>query len=354
MLKTKKTLNKNLRTLIIIATPIVAILIAGTVYNSLQTKEPNEESIIQSNSTEVKEKKITQTQLRSALTGELIANKPTQPVTAVMIENSPAARPQSGLKDAGVVYEAVTEGGITRYLAVYSEKRPDIIGPVRSLRPYYIDWLSSYSASVAHVGGSTEALKIIRDGTHKDLDQFFNPSGYWRSSDRYAPHNMYTSFQKLDALNAKKGFRAQDFTGFSRKDESPSKIPNATKITVPFSSGTYESSYTYNTKTNSYIRSLNGSPHQDREKGQIVPKSIVVLTVKMRTIDKKSDKQAIQTVGTNTVHIFQDGTVTEGTWQKASTKDQYVFKNKQGEEIKLNHGQTWVAAMPDWKNVSWQ
>src|SRR5690606_9454884 len=77
----------------------------------------------------------------SPLTGELVANESDQtaPVTAVMIENSPDARPQSGLKDAGVVYEAIAEGGITRFLAIYQNKKPELIGPVRSLRMYYVD-----------------------------------------------------------------------------------------------------------------------------------------------------------------------------------------------------------------------
>jgi hypothetical protein len=138
----------------------------------------------------------------STLTGKKVKDEAmtTWPTAAIMIENSPDARPQSGLKQAGVVYEAIAEGGITRFLALYQEDKPTLIGPVRSLRPYFVDWLTPYNASVVHVGGSSAALKRIRNGEYRDIDQFFNASTYWRSTDRYAPHNVYTNFNRIDAL----------------------------------------------------------------------------------------------------------------------------------------------------------
>src|SRR6478672_8231162 len=100
----------------------------------------------------------------SPLTGEKVDDKfkSTKPTTAIMIENSPDARPQSGIKDAEVVYEAVAEGGITRFLALYQQNAPETIGPVRSIRMYYVDWLTPFNASVAHVGGSKAALDLVR------------------------------------------------------------------------------------------------------------------------------------------------------------------------------------------------
>jgi hypothetical protein len=114
-----------------------------------------------------------------------------RPVTGIMIENSPDARPQSGLQDAGVVYEAIAEGGITRFLALFQDSRPQYIGPVRSLRPYYIDFGWPYQAAIAHVGGSPDALTQIRSGSYRDLDQFFNSGTYSRINSRVAPHNVY-------------------------------------------------------------------------------------------------------------------------------------------------------------------
>jgi hypothetical protein len=104
-----------------------------------------------------------------------------------MIENSPDARPQSGLQDAGVVVEAIAEGGITRFLTLFQESQPQYIGPVRSLRPYYIDFAAPFQAGIAHVGGSPEALSRVRNGSYRDLDQFFNSAYFSRISARPAP-----------------------------------------------------------------------------------------------------------------------------------------------------------------------
>ena len=122
------------------------------------------------------------TKFYSPLAGLEVADEaPTkQPVTGVMIENSPDARPQSGLSGAGIVYEAVAEGGITRFLAVYQGAKPGLIGPVRSLRLYYLSWGAQYQASIAHVGGSPNALDTVRSSGYRDIDQFFNGGSYWR------------------------------------------------------------------------------------------------------------------------------------------------------------------------------
>ena len=141
----------------------------------------------------------------SSLTGvEVTEAVSKRPVTGVMIENSPDARPQSGLKEAGVVFESVAEGGITRFLALYQEGQPKLIGPVRSVRPQFASLVAPFDAGLAHVGGSDIPLKKLRSGKIKDLDQFFSPDYYWRATGRYAPHNVYTSAQKLDALNKAK------------------------------------------------------------------------------------------------------------------------------------------------------
>lgn len=147
-----------------------------------------------------------------------------RPVTDVMIENSIDARPQSGLESAGVVFEAVAEGGITRFSALFQEAEPQLIGPVRSVRPYYMDWVAPFQASVAHVGGSPDGLKKVRGGM-RDLDEFFNPGSYWRSTSRAAPHNVYTSFAKLDALNKSKGYKTSTFTSWPRKQDAPLATP---------------------------------------------------------------------------------------------------------------------------------
>lgn len=294
----------------------------------------------------------------SPLTGNEVKDKAAtkQAVTAIMIENSPDARPQSGIKNSGVVFEAIAEGGITRFLALYQEQKPHLIGPVRSVRMYYVDWLAAFNASIAHVGGSAAALSEVRNGTYRDLDQFFNASTYWRATDRYAPHNVYTSFEKIDALNAKKGYTTSDFTGFSRKDSTASTAPNATSVDVKISSPLFNSHYDYNATTNTYDRSQAGAPHKDREGGQISPRVVVVLKVTESTVMEDGYRENINAIGSGNAVIFQDGTVQEVTWKKASKVAQITFTDASGNDVALARGQTWITAVPTNKGggVTWK
>lgn len=293
----------------------------------------------------------------SPLTGLKVASKAatTMPVTAVMIENSPSARPQSGLKDAGVVYEAIAEAGITRFMALYQQEKPQLIGPVRSVRLYDVDWYAPYNAGLAHVGGSQYALREVRNGSYRDLDQFFNGAYYWRSADRWAPHNVYTSFKNLDALNKAKGYTSSHFTGFSRVDAKPSDHPNATSIAINFSSATYNTSYKYDKKSNRYLRYMAGAPHLDREKGQIAPTVVVAMRVDESTVLQDGYREQITTTGSGKATIFQNGTATNATWHKSSRKGQLTFTNDKGEDVPLVRGQTWIAAVPNGRgSVSWQ
>lgn len=293
----------------------------------------------------------------SPLTGEKVkdAAATTAPVTAIMIENSPSARPQSGLKEAGVVYEAVAEGGITRFLALYQSAKPQLVGPVRSLRMYYVDWLAPYQASVAHVGGSFASLQEIRNGKYRDIDQFFNPAYYWRASDRYAPHNVYTSFQKLDELNRSKGYTSSKFTGFKRGETKPPEVPEATAITLGFGGPLYETSYLYDKASDSYARNLAGAPHLDREKGQIAPKVVIAMKVSMQPVFEDGYREQIKTTGSGEAVIFQNGRVIKGSWHKAGRSAQIIFTNTAGEEVALARGQTWIAAIPiDGGTVTWK
>ena len=292
----------------------------------------------------------------SPLTGKEVKDEAAtkRAVTAIMIENSPDARPQSGLKDSGVVFEAIAEGGITRFLVLYQNEQPKLVGPVRSLRMYYVDWLAAFDASVAHVGGSHKALKEIRNGKYRDIDQFFNAGTYWRASDRYAPHNVYTNFSRINVLNKQKGYTTSTFTGFNRKDSSASKDPSTTKISVTISSALYNSQYIYNKKTNTYDRSQGGASHNDRENGRISPRVVIAMLVDQQSVFEDGWREQINAVGKGTAYVFQDGTRQKVRWEKKNRSGQITFTNDKGEDVKLARGQTWIAAIPkDRGGVSW-
>ena len=339
---------------IVSAILLVTIAGGGVVAYLLATEKPETPAapVVTKKATPKPQKKY-----YSPLTGKLVTDEfaTMQPVTAIMLENSPEARPQSGLKQAGVVYEAIAEGGITRFLTFYQQEKPQVIGPVRSLRMYYVDWLAAYDASIAHVGGSKAALDEVRGGNYRDIDQFFNGDSYWRANDRRAPHNVYTSFDRLDKLNASNNYTKSTFTSFPRVDGKAVNPPNATTISVKVSSTTYNSDYTYDATTNSYRRNQGGAPHLDREEGQIQPNVVIAMKVNMSRVQEDGYRENIETIGTGQAIIFQNGTATEATWHKPDRATTIRFTEANGAEIPLVRGQTWITAVPNVTgSVSWQ
>ena len=288
----------------------------------------------------------------STLTG-LPLSDPTinqRPVTAVMIENSPDARPQAGLNQAGVVFEAIAEGGITRFLTLFQDSEPDYIGPVRSVRPYYIQWLAGFDAAVAHVGGSADALQMLRNGEAKDLDQFFNTGPYRRVSNRVAPHNMYSNVAKLRELQNQKGY-SSNYTGFARKPEAKSQTPNPTSIDFNISGALYNPHYDYDAATNTYKRSEGGKPHIDEKSGQqLAPKVVIALVMAQ---GRNGVYTTYNTLGSGEAVIFQDGIAIRGTWHKAGNKEQFTFTDANG-PVKLNPGQTWLSVVGSSDRISYK
>lgn len=293
----------------------------------------------------------------TGLTGEATEDKDaaTKAVTAIMIENSPSARPQSGLKDAEIVYESIAEGGITRFLALYQDRKPELVGPVRSLRLYNVDWLTPYNASVAHVGGSKAALQLVRGGGYRDIDQFFNAGTYWRATDRYAPHNVYTSFSKLNALNESKGYKSSNPKVFERTDDLTDAAQDATQVNIKISGPLYNSSYSYDPATKLYARSQAGAPHLDREAGQIQAKVVIAMKVTMNRVMEDGYRESIATSGSGEATLFQNGYATNVTWRKDNRDAQIQFIDAAGQPVKLARGTTWISAIPtSTGGVTWQ
>ncbi len=279
------------------------------------------------------------------------------PVTGVMIENSTFARPQSGLGSASVVFEALAEGGITRFMALYQDTAPTNVGPIRSVRPYYEQWALGFDAGIAHVGGSPDGLADLKTWGVRDLDEFYNGSSYHRITTREAPHNVYTGIPTLTALEVSKGYTSSTFTPFPRKPDSPSKTPNATIIGLTLSSADYNVLYEYNSATNSYYRSEGGAPQFDANTNlQLQPKVVIAMVIPESNgaLDSSDAYYSeYQVIGSGPVYVFQDGTVTTGTWTKSSNTSQITFTNASGAPIKLNAGQTWLTAIASTSGVSY-
>jgi DUF3048 family protein len=298
------------------------------------------------------------TRVPSNLTGLPVdASVNQRPVTAAMIENSTFARPQSGLDQAGVVFEAVAEGGITRFEALFQDNTPDYIGPIRSVRPYYIQWGMGFDAAIAHVGGSPEALSDMKSWGAKDLDQFANGSYYHRISSRDAPHNVYTSLAELNNLESKKGYGASKFTSWERKGDAPLATPTAASIDLAISSSDYNVHYDYDKTYNIYKRSEGGQAHMAINKGgvqtQITPRVVVAL-VMQQGLEPDDHHTSYNTIGSGSMYVFQDGGVAQGTWHKTDNASNLTFTDASGQTLKLNAGQTWVTILGSSNYVSYK
>ena len=338
---------------------VAVILIAGVVAGGLWLFSPN---TIQ-NVLGQKENKGTAADeiYYSPLTGLESSNKDaaSAAVTCVMIENSTDARPQSGLRAAGVVYEAIAEGGISRFMAVYQDSKPEYLGPIRSARYTFVQFAKPYQCTYIHMGGATNAINELKNG-YRDFNAGFYEEKYVSrkiSRGRYAPHNVYSRFSWIDQFNYSKGWTTSSFTPFARiQPDTINEVENrdATNITIKLSGdNSYNPGFTYNAATNTYLRyHQRGGAHMDKaEDGtltQISPN--VVIAMKVHVINRAGDVNGYkdhETWGEGDAFVFQDGTVTAGKWRRANISDPLKFYDSNNQEILLNRGQTWVTAYPD-------
>ncbi|MDO8570452.1 MAG: DUF3048 domain-containing protein [Candidatus Daviesbacteria bacterium] len=299
---------------------------------------------------------------------------------AVMIENHTEARPQSGLSSADVVYEAVAEGGITRFMALFYCNLNDIqVGPVRSARTYFLDWLSEYDALYAHVGGANtpgpaDALsQIIKYGV-KDLNQFsIGFPTFWRDYQRLGrsvatEHTMYSTTQKLWAIGAKKGWVATDedgvkwdknFTSWKFKDPAPDGAGQVTKITVPFwqNQNDYNVTWNYDPSCNCYKRQNGGSDHKDLNNNQQLSAKNVVVQFERESNANDGYENNVhllyKTTGEGKALILMDGQVIEGKWIKPTRLSRTKYVDSKGKEIAFNKGLIWIQTVPEGSQVKY-
>ncbi|MDR0436186.1 MAG: DUF3048 domain-containing protein, partial [Propionibacteriaceae bacterium] len=280
----------------------------------------------------------------SPLTGREILNEAIaqRPVLAVIVENLPYSRPQSGLMDAGVVFEAIAEAGITRFVLLYQETEPALIGPVRSARQYFIEWMHGFDAALARCGGSREARNSMASGAYGlDFDEITRePGAYWRESAKEAPHNMYTDYAHLQTLLAEYGKTSSEFTSWPRQDGTPAAVPTASVIDLDISYGEYLNHYEWDAASNTYLRWHGTTPHLDREQGQVHPDVVIAIRVDEWSVDEGDGvRQRIATSSSGSAYIFQNGTVVEGTWVKTDSASNIRFVTDTGLDIPLNRGQ---------------
>ena len=266
---------------------------------------------------------------------------------AVMVENLADARPLSGLTRADIVYEALVEGGITRFMSVYINGESDTIGPVRSSRPYFVYLAAEFNASYVHIGWSPQALGALQATGITDLDEIRGDPGFWRVNTRPAPHNAYTSTALLrSTLDRVRRITPGSTAGFHfRTDPSPIQGPEAAKISIQYAPD-YRVDYLYSPEDRLYRRSMDGLPHEDAETGeQVAARDLVIQYVNAWVIDSVGRLNMTQ-VGKGKALYFRDGVVAEGSWRKASLGDVTEWYDAKGRPVPMSPGKIWVEIVP--------
>ncbi len=271
---------------------------------------------------------------------------------AIMVENAADSWPLTGVDKAVLVIEAITEASITRFLTFYDvNDEIEKIGPVRSARPYYLDWAEPLEPLYMHVGGAPEALAKLRSGSYDmtDLDQFFNSQYYWRDTWRYAPHNVYTSTELIkEALEDKDLDDPTDFTMWKyKKDLELAQRPEETEdIVIYYSTDYYKVGWEYDREDNDYLRYQAGDVQKMTDGAKIRAKNIIVQVNDMYVLDSVGRKR-ITTIGEDKAWVFRDGQIIEGRWEKDSKDKRTKYFDNNDNEIEFNGGTTWVQVIPD-------
>jgi hypothetical protein len=274
---------------------------------------------------------------------------------AVMIDNQGSkVLPQGGLDKAQIVYEVIVEGGLTRLMPVFWGTEPELIGPVRSARHYFLDFSMEYDAIYVHYGGSPQAGSDIRKLKVNEIDGIYlGTDVFWDlTNDRNNWQDTYTSMEKLKKHADKKKFRDTTDVKFpleynqAASDIIPVNGDNASTITLKYPSMT--SRYDYDSETGTYKRFRNGKEHMERVSGkQLEARNIIVMFV--RNWDIKGDpegRQDMDTTGNGTGYFITCGKAVKLKWSKESRGSQTKYTYEDGTPIVLNRGQTWIQIMP--------
>jgi hypothetical protein len=286
-----------------------------------------------------------------------IPQDPTKPLhpLAVMVENAPDARPQSGLGSADIIFEAMAEGGISRFMAVYVDGDAAVVGPVRSARHYFVNLAAELGASVVHVGASPLGYVSITWYGLQSLDETFAQPGFWRSRARFAPHNAYTSVQGARAaLDSRGPLPNGSWAGFSFKDPARAyQGPPTAAVALDYQPWGYHVEYRYDAASNRYARFMEGAPHVDAESHvQLQAANVVVLSVNAWVIDAAGRLDMAQ-VGNGPAVFFEDGVAIDGSWSKATTGAATQFQDRSGNSVHFNPGPIWVQLIAPEGKVSY-
>lgn len=279
---------------------------------------------------------------------------------AVMINNNHSAWPHAGLQDAFLCYELIVEGGITRILAVYKDVDIEKIGSVRSARHYFLDYALENDAIFVHFGHSDKALSDIKTLGVNNINGLYDDKAFWRDTTlkKATEHTAFTSIKRInDAIESKKYRNTSEkkwLFDYSIEEIDLSKnefSKRADEVIIQYSN--YQTTkYVYDEIEKVYKLYMSNKEHKDAiTDKQYTVKNIITYKVKNTTMDSYG-RQDLKNVGSGEGYFISNGYAVEITWSKSSRSSQTIYKYKNGEEIKLNDGNTWVHIQPIDKNLN--
>jgi hypothetical protein len=289
----------------------------------------------------VSEVKPVENKILAPFTGEEVSKEiQSQIAFMAIIENSKDARPQSGLNEADIVYETMAEGGIPRFIAVFQKNSPKIIGPIRSARAYFVDISKEYNLPFAHCGYSEEARAMIEKENLMSLNEFTYGKGYWRDNTRKAPHNLYTSADKLRELTTSKGYVKPSNVklSFNKAYWNNSSLLSAANVILNLNRY-YTTSYTF--KDGKYYKTMDGTASNNREDKKNI--AVTNIVIQNTNIKLQSDNQhlTINLIGQGDGYVISNGKAVKMKWSKKDINSQTILKDENDKEIFLNPGNTW-------------
>lgn len=290
------------------------------------------------------------------LTGEALDEVTDLRPTAVMINNLVKAVPQCGISKADLIYEIVAEGSVTRFMAIFHDLSDvDVIGPVRSVRPYFVRVAQHYGAILSSAGGSDEAYDLIDSLDYDYLNGIAGAGSWfyrdeWRRTNRGYEHSLMTTGEKLMAAAGKKGVTATmedvDY-GFHFTDEPMTAGETANEIDVWFYSNGKKTTMTYDAGTGLYAMSQHGAASVDaNDDSPITFRNVVVLVADTSVKDKKGHLE-VQMTGTGDGYYARDGKIIPIKWSRGSNSDHYVYTDLDGNSVCFGVGKSYVAIVPD-------
>ena len=300
--------------------------------------------------------------VQSDLTGEWV--KPEEAAkrpVGVMINNIDISWPQSGVSKADVIYEMTCEGGITRFLALFTDYSGlDKIGSIRSARQYFVVKALEHDAILAHVGGSTYGLSAIKDYGVDDIEGLYE-SVFYRSDDRYAPHNCYLSADGINESIADHGYRTEHDSSykstfsFNEEDKDLEKGEKCTFLDVRYNSFT-EPYYEYDEKTKVYSRSEYGMEHvDDQTNTQLTFKNVLIVITSVSGMpDGKYNDVTLN--GSGSGYYATNGKIIPITWKKDGDYSVTEYFTEDGKPLLLNPGKTFVQYFDeeDVSGIQWE